>query len=106
MLRHLADPYMRAKLYSAQALWDLGAEDEAIDHYKDCIRLNRNDNQGVRDILTARLLVKNELEGVETIQKQYKEDFDTQYSYNKALLLFKKIGPESIPGALNWILQQ
>jgi len=88
-------PYMRAKIYLAQALWDLGNEDEAISHYKDCLRLNPNDNQGVRDILTARLLIKNDLEGVEAIQKQYKEDFGTQYSYNRALLLFKKFGPES-----------
>lgn len=88
-------PYMRAKVYLAQALWDIGSEDEAIIHYKDCLRLNPNDNQGVRDILTARLLIKNDLEGVEAIQKQYKEDFGTQHSYNKALLLFKKLGPES-----------
>jgi tetratricopeptide (TPR) repeat protein len=86
-------PYMRAKVYLAQTLWDLGFEDDAITHYKDCLRLNPNDNQGVRDVLTTRLLIKNDLDGVEAIQKQYKEDFSAQYSYNRALLLFKKNGP-------------
>ncbi len=88
-------PYMRAKVYLARALWDLGFEDESITHYKDCLRLNPNDNQGVRDVLTARLLVKNDLKGVEAIQKKYKENFSTQYSYNKALLLYKQLGSES-----------
>ncbi len=90
-----ARPYMRAKLYLAQSLWDLGFEAQAIEHYKDCLRLNPNDNQGVRDILVARLLIKNDLDGVESILKQYNEDFSTQHCYNKALLLFKKIGPDS-----------
>lgn len=88
-------PYMRAKIYLAQALWNLGSEDKAISHYKDCLRLNPNDNQGVRDILTAWLLIKNDLAGVEAIQKQYKENFSTQYGYSRALLLFKKLGPGS-----------
>ncbi len=90
-----ARPYMRAMVCLAQALWDLGSEDEAINHYQDCLRLNPNDNQGVRDILVARLLIKNDLVGVEEIHKQYKEDFSTQYCYNRALLYFKKHGIES-----------
>jgi len=88
-------PYMRAKVYLAQVLWDLGREDEAINHYKDCLRLNPNDNQGVRDPLLAYLLIKNDLPGAEEIIKKYKNDAGAAHQYNKALFLFKKHGAES-----------
>lgn len=88
-------PYMRAKVYLAQVLWDLGREDEAISHYKDCLRLNPNDNQGVRDPLLAHLLIKNDLSGAEEIIKKYKNDAGAAHQYNKALFLFKKYGAES-----------
>lgn len=87
-------PYMRAKAYLGQALWDLGFGDEAISHFKDCLRLNPNDNQGIRYLLMPCLLVKNDFAGVEALQKQFKEN-SAQFSYTKALLLYKKHGAES-----------
>jgi tetratricopeptide (TPR) repeat protein len=88
-------PYMRAKVYLAEALWAEGRENEAIQHYQDCLRLNPNDNQGVRDPLLSCLLIKNDLEGVEKILKQYKDDCSASHAYSKALFLFKKYGAES-----------
>jgi tetratricopeptide (TPR) repeat protein len=88
-------PYMRAKVFFAQALWDLGHESEAIDHLKDCLRLNPNDNQGVRYLLMPCLLIKNDLESFESILKQFKNECSTQFDYNKSLFYFKKYGQDS-----------
>jgi tetratricopeptide (TPR) repeat protein len=90
-----ARPYMRARVYLAEALWNLGFEAESIEHFKDCLRLNPNDNQGLRYILEVRLLIQNDLKGAEAIHRQFNEKFSAQSSYNKALLLFKKNGPDS-----------
>ena len=54
-------------------------------HYQDCLRLNPNDNQGVRDALISFLLIKNDLDGVEKILNRYKNDFGAQHAFNKAL---------------------
>ena len=88
-------PYMRAKAYLADALWELGRENEAITHYQDCLRLNPNDNQGIRDVLMSYLLIKNDFIQAEELLKRYKEDIGTQYAFNKTLLLFKKYGRKS-----------
>jgi tetratricopeptide (TPR) repeat protein len=49
-------PYMRARGGLAQALWDIGHHDEAIEHYRELLRLNPNDNQGNRYLLAGCLL--------------------------------------------------
>jgi tetratricopeptide (TPR) repeat protein len=49
-------PYMRARFGLACCLEDLGQVDEAIGHYQELLRLNSNDNQGVRDVLLPVLL--------------------------------------------------
>ncbi len=46
-------PYMRARDGLAQCLWEVGQREEAVGHYWDMLRLNPNDNQGIRDILDA-----------------------------------------------------
>jgi len=88
-------PYMRAKAFLAQVLWDLGREDEAIQNYKDCLKLNPNDNQGLRYELISWLLAKDRIDEIEPILKQYKNDCGAMWSFNKALYLFKKFGPDS-----------
>lgn len=49
-------PYMRARLGFAQTLRSLGRDDEALTHYRELLRLNPNDNQGVRYLLVVALL--------------------------------------------------
>jgi len=49
-------PYMRARAGLAQCLWMLGERDQAIAHFTDMLRLNPNDNQGIRYILATCLL--------------------------------------------------
>lgn len=44
-------PYMRARLGLASSLWGLAERSAAIEHAREMLRLNPNDNQGVRDVL-------------------------------------------------------
>lgn len=89
-------PYMRAKAALAEALWEVGEKDEAIQHFEDCLRLNPNDNQGLRDVLTSHLLSKGELERAEAILERYKDDSSANHAFNLALLLFRKNGKPSV----------
>ena len=47
---------MRARFALAQALYQAGRRDEAIAHGRELLRLNPNDNQGVRYLLVHWLL--------------------------------------------------
>ena len=49
-------PYMRARLALAECLWSLGRGNEAIEHLQALLRLNSDDDQGVRHLLAAHLL--------------------------------------------------
>ena len=49
-------PYMRARYGLANSLWTAGCRDEAIAHLQDMLRLNPNDNQGIRYGLAGFLL--------------------------------------------------
>src|SRR5712691_4544408 len=49
-------PYMRTRLGLAMALWRRGAREEAADHLRDMLRLNPNDNQGIRYLLASYLV--------------------------------------------------
>jgi tetratricopeptide (TPR) repeat protein len=49
-------PYMRARQGLAEALWTTGLRDETAEHYQDMLRLNPNDNQGIRYLLLDCLL--------------------------------------------------
>ncbi|HXY17585.1 MAG TPA: tetratricopeptide repeat protein [Gaiellaceae bacterium] len=41
-------PYMRARAALAALLWKLGRREEALEHARELLRLNPNDNQGIR----------------------------------------------------------
>lgn len=46
-------PYMRARAGLARCLWESGKRDEALAHYREMLRLNPNDNQGLRYVLVS-----------------------------------------------------
>jgi len=86
-------PYMRARLGLAQCLEDLGNLDEAAEHYRELLRLNPNDNQGVRDSLLSCLLKMDADDEAKELLKKYKGDkVKSIWCYARALLTFRKKG--------------
>lgn len=85
-------PYMRAREGLAHVLWFLGKRDEAIEQMQEMLRLNPNDNQGVRYALFTWLLAEGRLEDAEQLARQYDEDIAATWSYNRALLAFRREG--------------
>jgi tetratricopeptide (TPR) repeat protein len=81
-------PYMRARAGLAQVLWLLGERAAAIAHYQDLLRLNPNDNQGLRYDLARWLMLTNDNAGVAALMAQY-DDAAADWLYTKALWLFR-----------------
>jgi tetratricopeptide (TPR) repeat protein len=88
-----ARPYMRARFGLAQSLEELEKLDEAAEHYRELLRLNPNDNQGVRDSLLACLLKMNADDEAEELLKKYKDDkLKAIWCYARALITFRQKG--------------
>ncbi|MFO7917081.1 MAG: hypothetical protein R6V13_03250 [Anaerolineae bacterium] len=85
-------PYMRARAGLAECLWELGKHKEAIAHYKDMLRLNPNDNQGLRYILADCLLIQDDDEALGELLDEYPDDVVADWSYTRALLTFRQQG--------------
>ncbi|MFH1268721.1 MAG: tetratricopeptide repeat protein, partial [Planctomycetota bacterium] len=84
-------PYMRARFGLAQSLEQLGQLDEAVNHYQDMLRLNPNDNQGVRYLLMPKLLQLGRDAESARLLKQYDEE-SANWAYARALLAFRLSG--------------
>ncbi len=85
-------PYMRARAELAHCLWLLGKREEAIEHYMDMLRLNPNDNQGIRHILIDYLIAENRDDEARKLWNEYREDGMAVWLYSRALLLFRQEG--------------
>ncbi len=87
-------PYMRARAGLAECLWELGERDEAIGHCCQMLRLNPNDNQGIRYILASCLAKsKNYAELNDLLNKgRYKNDPSCEWYYTQTLLIFREEG--------------
>jgi tetratricopeptide (TPR) repeat protein len=84
-------PYMRAVDGLASALRRTGEIGEAIDLWKELLRLNSNDNLGVRLMLVPTLVGADRLDEAETLLNHYDED-SAHMRYSRALCIFKKHG--------------
>ncbi len=94
-------PYMRAKSGLAGCLWlqdkgDSPKHDEAIKHYQELLRLNPNDNQGIRYILSAHLLELSKFEELGQLFQAYPNDGAAAWVYAQALYSFFKEGADSV----------
>lgn len=85
-------PYMRARLGLARMLWFLEEDEAAIDHFRDMLRLNPGDNQGVRYLLADCLLETDRDEELAALLEQYEDDASASWLYNRALLRFRQEG--------------
>ncbi|MBN2476973.1 MAG: hypothetical protein JXB62_20360 [Pirellulales bacterium] len=84
-------PYMRARFGLATALEGCGRVDEAITHCQELLRLNPNDNQGVRYSLMPTLLASNRDVEAARLLKDYDEE-SANWVYARALLAFRLSG--------------
>jgi len=83
-------PYMRARAGLAECLIKLNQVDKAVEHYRDMLRLNPNDNQGLRYIVAEVLLDQNRDAELIKLLKQYKDDAMAEWLYTWALAAFRK----------------
>lgn len=84
-------PYMRARAGLAECLWALGKGQAAVSHYQDLLKLNPNDNQGLRYVLAACLLQLGRDKDLTKLLTDYDES-TAQWQYIKALAAFRKDG--------------
>ena len=85
-------PYMRARQGLAQCLWEAGQREEAAGHYQELLRLNPNDNQGVRYSLATLLLDLDRDQDLRRLVAEYEDDASAVWAYTKALLAFRDGG--------------
>lgn len=85
-------PYMRARAGLSECLWDTDRHEEAMEHYKDMLRLNPGDNQGIRYILMPRLIELGRDEDAEKLFAEYRDDGSAFWAYSRVLLDFRKQG--------------
>ncbi|HWE36167.1 MAG TPA: hypothetical protein VG406_06310 [Isosphaeraceae bacterium] len=85
-------PYMRARERLADILWTMGRRDEAAEHLREMLRLNPNDNQGVRYTLASWLLNLDRDDELEHLLDRYEDDASAAWAYTRALLAFRRSG--------------
>ena len=84
---------MRAMSGLADTLRDLGRLDESARTYREMLRLNPNDNQGVRDLLAGVLLALGDPAADELRQLLDRYSEDTAMNlYSRAFLAFRASG--------------
>lgn len=88
-------PYMRARAGLAGVLLQLGDEDAAISHYRDMLKLNPNDNQGIRYLLAACLLRRDEEAELKELLAAYEDDGRAYWLYTRALIAFREEGVDN-----------
>jgi tetratricopeptide (TPR) repeat protein len=84
--------YMRARLGLAQTLEHLDRHGEAIEHYREMIRLNPDDNQGVHYALLSALLTAGRDAETAALLEQFGDDPTPFWLYGRALLVFRREG--------------
>ena len=85
-------PYMRARAGLARCLWESGKRAAALEQYRDLLRLNPNDNQGLRYVLVARLLELGRDDEVAKLLEAYPDDVAATWPWTRALLAFREQG--------------
>ena len=88
-------PYMRARAGLEAALWGLGRRREAITHCQEMLKLNPNDNQGIRYVLAGHLLSLDDVKTLKKLLKQYEEDGSAIWLYTQALLAYRENSPDA-----------
>ena len=83
-------PYMRARHGLAMTLLQLGEADAALEHFRAMLKLNPNDNQGIRYLLLAGLLRRGDLAGAKALLASYADEGSANWLYTRALIAFRE----------------
>ena len=89
---HETRPFMRCLNNYADCLYTLGKFSESIAIQEEMIKLNPNDNQGVRDLLMLRLIHMNERAKFLKYDKMFNDHLMAFPLYNRALYWFMTEG--------------
>ena len=82
-------PTMRARAGLANALLTLGDTDGAVAHWRAMLALNPNDNQGVRYLLAAELLRREDMPALKTLIAAYKGEWSVFWLYTSAFIAYR-----------------
>jgi len=85
-------PYMRARLGLAQSLWAVGKRDDAVAHCQELLRLNPDDNQGVRYLLCSMYCDLGRDQELQQLLDEYGDDGSAEWFFSRALLAFRRQG--------------
>jgi tetratricopeptide (TPR) repeat protein len=85
-------PYMRARQGLAETLWRLKQYEEAIQHYRELLKLNLGDNQGNRYALLALLMQLERHDEARSLLEQYEDEWSAVWLYSRVLLEFQEHG--------------
>ena len=84
--------FMRALQGLAECCEEAGRLEEAVAHYQRLLRLNPNDNQGVRYPLAGLLLRVGDDDALDRLLKQFPDDAGPMLPFSAALLEFRRAG--------------
>jgi hypothetical protein len=73
-------------------LQEAGDEDAAIGVWHEMLRLNPNDNQGMRYVLLFALLSRRRHADLEALVQRYRDDVDAGWQYGRAVWTFSRDG--------------
>ena len=65
-------------------------EDAALEHFRAMLKLNPNDNQGIRYLLLAGLLRRDDLSGAKALLAAYGDEWSANWLYTRALIAFRE----------------
>lgn len=88
-------PFMRALAGFAETLWSIGRRDESVERSLELLKLNPNDNQGIRMGAIPRLLELGRNDDCRRLLNQYKDGGGCFTAYNLALLEFRLQGDKT-----------
>lgn len=85
-------PYLRARVGLARHLESQGDWEGAAAHYRELLRLNPRDDQGVRFLLLPLLLRLGRYDEAEDLLELYSSDPSADWAYHQALMAWRQEG--------------
>ena len=85
-----ARPYLRARMGLAECLRALGRVPEAVEHFKEMIRLNPEDKAGARYRLMACLLELDRNDELQDLFQRFDGDRAALWAYGRALWMYRR----------------